>query len=934
MSHSIHLKLFMFKIRSCCVFISSIFYLGIACAQTPSFNFQKLGSEDGLNNSNIFKVEQHINGLMYFTTQNGIYQYDGYNFIKLQINSLKSNALQCVSIQNNDDLFISIRDEGLATYNLKTKKYNLKQQLKFSGNCDNFIITGDYGYFLNTGSDLKIVDFKNNEIINDAALGKDKYNSANCIYKTIGNKILVGRKDGLYELNGKDQIKLDYVKNASVYSIAQSNDGKLIIGSSGNIYIINNNVIEKEIVPVYKAKAITFLLNGERNIEKLITDNYGRIWFTSSPGQNLYLYQNNTVYDVFETLGLPPTLINCIYKDRNQNIWVGTFSEGAYFIQNPHFNSFNFLFNQKTLNVNSVYLKNNLLVAGTSNGLYGLNLNNNQSKVLSKPDDIFNEPIGNINEIDNILYYSSRSDLPPTMFSDSKFSYRFKSIQAAQFYPIDKNRIVVADRVATVLLYNANATQLLDTLISFTNYRISINALLKKNDSLYVATGNGLYVYDFKSKTHKQIIRQDLNYIINDLAIVNGNLFAAHESGITNISSKQLVQQIGNVRLNGVKKIKQFNDQIWLATLDGVYICDKNWAPIKILNKTNGLLSNSVSDIVFNNETVCIATARGVAIANINFILNESSKLNPVILNNVTVNGDTVLANNNLLNLNSTQENITVQFYSPQFNKPNKQLYRYRLDNGEWNKVNDNSIALSIATGGKHIIEISASLDNINWSESTTVNLDKEAKISESNWIYLVIIFVGLLLIAGISLLILKSIKAKAKKRLEDEQQVNVLKHQAMNALLSPHFIFNSLTSIQNYINSNNSLKASEYLAKFSRLIRMIIEKASQREITLQDELARLTYYLELEKERFKNKFDFDIYVDDKLNQVELKIPNMIIQPHVENCIIHGILPKMEHGSLDISFKKMDGNKLRITIEDDGIGHWYGDVFRGDCCVC
>ena len=141
-----------------------------------------------------------------------------------------------------------------------------------------------------------------------------------------------------------------------------------------------------------------------------------------------------------------------------------------------------------------------------------------------------------------------------------------------------------------------------------------------------------------------------------------------------------------------------------------------------------------------------------------------------------------------------------------------------------------------------------------------------------------------------------------------------------MNALLSPHFIFNSLTSIQNYINSNNGLKASEYLAKFSRLIRMIIEKAAQSEITLQDELARLTYYLELEKERFKNKFDFTIKVDENLNKSEIKIPNMIIQPHVENCIIHGISPKLEHGTLSVIFKKAGDNKIFITIEDDGIG--------------
>jgi two-component system sensor histidine kinase YesM len=157
-------------------------------------------------------------------------------------------------------------------------------------------------------------------------------------------------------------------------------------------------------------------------------------------------------------------------------------------------------------------------------------------------------------------------------------------------------------------------------------------------------------------------------------------------------------------------------------------------------------------------------------------------------------------------------------------------------------------------------------------------------------------------------------------KRIQDEQQVNLLKHQAMNSLLSPHFIFNSLTSIQNYINSNNSLKASEYLAKFSRLIRMIIEKASQGEILLKDEVTRLTYYLELEKERFKSKFDYTITVDEALDINSVSIPNMIIQPHAENCIIHGILPKMKHGRLDISFKKTVNGKLLITIEDDGIG--------------
>lgn len=896
------------------------FFSGLLKGQTPSFNYQKLGSEEGLNNANIFNVQQHPNGLLYLTTQNGIYQYDGYNFIKLKIDSLKSNALQSLNIVNAKELYLSLRDEGVASYDLETKKYKLLAQITFSGNCDQFIITDDHAYFLNTGIELTTVDLKTKAIIKDEILKNDRGNTANCIFKTSTNKIFVGRRDGLYELNGTKQTKADYIRNNSVFSITQNKEGKLILGTSGSILIINNNSIEKEIIPTYKSKSVSYLPDGNRNIEKIIADDYGRIWFTSFPGESLYLYENNTVHDVFETLDLPPSLINCIYKDRDQNIWIGTFNDGAYFIQNPYFNSFNFLFNRKILNVNSVYLKNNLLVAGTSNGLYGVNLNSNQSKVLSKPDDVINEPIGNINEINDVIYFSTRNEIPSSIFSDSRSTYRFRSINAAQFYPLEKDRIVIADRQASVLLFNNYGSTFEDTLISFSNYRIAINDFIKTGDSLLVATSSGLYLYNFKTKKQNTVSGLHFRYIINDLATINGKIYLAHESGITELASQKLIQNIGSINLSAVKKIKYFNDLIWLATLDGVYICDKNWNPLKVLNKSSGLLSNSISDIVFNNETVCIATARGISVASINSIINGISKLRPVSIHQLNVNGESQPFISNSISLNKEQENIIFSFYSPLFSKPNKQYYRYRINQGEWTYVNDNSISLSLSTGGEYSLDISASGDRISWSDNSSVKIIKEAKITESYWIYLALALGALLIGSIISWLIIKKVKENAKKRLQEEQQVNVLKHQAMNALLSPHFIFNSLTSIQNYINSNNSLKASEYLAKFSRLIRMIIEKAAQSEITLQDELARLTYYLELEKERFKNKFDFYIEMDPSINTAEVKIPNMIIQPHAENCIIHGILPKMEHGTLLISFKKKDGNKLCICIEDDGIG--------------
>lgn len=859
---------------------------------------------------------------MYFTTQNGIYAYDGYNFSKLEIDSLRSNTLLNAMLQGNDELYLSIRDEGIANFKFKNKHFSLIETLKLDNNADNFIVTDKFAYLLTSGIKLVIVNLKSGEILSDEIKKKDRMNRAFCIYKTSDGKILVGRSNGLYEATDGHQKKTDIFKNTTVHSITQQKNGKLIVGASSKMYVLNNGKIEEEITPAYKTKSTTFQIGGEKSIDKIIADDYGRIWFTSYPNENLYLYQNKKVYDLFAILDIPPTLINCIYKDNQKNIWVGTFNDGVYFIQNTFFDAINFSYNSKSLSVNQVYLKRNLLVAATSNGLYGLNLTTNQTKVLSGQDDILLDPIYSVTEQNGIMYYAKRSEfsLKPAMFMDAKETYKFRPVIARQFYPLGNSKSIVADWFANILLCNEDGTKTLDTLISFSDYRISVNAMLKLDDMLYIGTSNGLFTYDFKTRRYQNLIRNELNFNINDLALINGTLYAAHEAGITDVSNRKLIEKVGKFQLNSVKKIKPFNEQIWLATLDGVFICNQNFEPVKVLNKSNGLLSNSVNDFAFNNDMVSIATARGVATTDLKNILNHNTQLNAVTISHINCNGKIFLSDDNDFKLEADEEDISIYFFSPIFSKPNKQFFRYKTENGEWKYFSDNlSLNLQLA-GGLHLVEISASADNIVWSNTTELKIYKKEKFSEKQSMYWLITLGSLFVILVISFVWIRRVNIKAKKRLRYEQENNLLKHQAMNSLLSPHFIFNSLTSIQNYINTNNSLRASEYLAKFSRLIRMIIEKAGQSNISLHDELSRLTYYLELEKERFKNKFDYTINIDEDINTHELMIPNMIIQPYVENSILHGILPKQAHGELKISFKKNERKKITITIEDNGVG--------------
>ncbi len=904
-------------------FLLIIFFLGlIAKGQSPTFNFQKLGSEDGLNNANIFNIDQHPNGMMYFTTQNGIYYYDGYFFNKLEIDSLKSNALLGATIKNAEELYLSIGGEGIAKYHFGNKNYKPMNALRIQdNNADDFIIDNDYAYLLTWSIKLLMVDLKNNRLIQDEIKQKDNSNLAYCVYKCKDGKVLVGRRDGLYEVRAGRQVKLSVLNNTAVHAITQNQEGKLIIGSNNKLYVLNNFQIEKEIVPNYLGKGNAFQMGGEKSIDKVIADVYGRIWFTSFPNENLYLYENNQVYDVFEALDITPTLINCLFKDKSENLWIGTFNDGVYYLQNPFFSCMNFNFNNKNLNVNQVYMQQNLIVAATSNGLFGLNIKTNETKILSKPDEIFTEAINNILALNHNIYYTKRSefDMKSVALRDSNRVYVFKPLIAKQVYAYNHEQNILADWNANILLCDAFSNKVLDTLITFNDYRISVNAFLKQGDQLYIGTNKGLFQYDFKLKSSRHIIRPELNYNINDIVDIGKNIYVAHEAGISEVNNAKLIQECGKFRLNSVKKIKVYNDLIWLATLDGILVCNAQFDVVKTFNKSTGLPSNSINDITFSGDMLCVSTARGIAYSSVKNVLKYSSKLDPVTIREISFKGESIKADKNVYHFSNEMESVNISFVSAFFNKPNKQFFKWR-DNGEaWTYIGNPAFDLSLS-GGTHQLEICASNDNINWSEATVINIVKEEKLSERQLWYWFLTLLSSFIIILISFILIRRVKLKAKRRLQDEQQVNLLKHQAMNALLSPHFIFNSLTSIQNYINTNNGLRASEYLAKFSRLIRMIIEKAALSEISLHDEITRLTYYLELEKERFKNKFDYSINLDENISTHQVMIPNMIIQPYVENSILHGILPKNEHGHLNINFKSIHAKKLQIVIEDNGIG--------------
>ncbi|UZR99909.1 PAS domain S-box protein [Chondrinema litorale] len=172
-------------------------------------------------------------------------------------------------------------------------------------------------------------------------------------------------------------------------------------------------------------------------------------------------------------------------------------------------------------------------------------------------------------------------------------------------------------------------------------------------------------------------------------------------------------------------------------------------------------------------------------------------------------------------------------------------------------------------------------------------------------------------------------LRQKQKEVLETTKKVAEYKLMALRAVMNPHFLFNSLNSIQYFIALNQKADALSYLSLFSKLIRKVINSSVSGSILLKEEIETIKYYVELESMRFENKFEFDFFIDPDLNTEGIQIPSLLIQPFIENAIIHGINNKEGKGFLQVRLLDMD-NFIKCVIEDDGVGRKRAMEIKGE----
>lgn len=622
-------------------------------------------------------------------------------------------------------------------------------------------------------------------------------------------------------------------------------------------------------------------------VKNIYEDQFGFIWF--SRGDGLYRYDGKAMEYINPTAdpSSPRSyLLGNVYQRENQDYW---FINGAYgfTIYHSKTNDFtqirNFQYKGKQYSLN---LRNIIYVAEKKcfflsgmNGVWKVDTLG-QVQGLYKPTDYhtnFFRNRHNPNET-RTLTYDAKRDILWLGTHSGLYSVRFKNKDKLLRHP---TQFKIPTNVVTH---------------PYRDYYL-INDLQLKGDQLYMAAwSGGLMQFDIDTE----------KWTLHTLKQDKGKLITTGGESLLEITDNQWIIINGNANVGSKVTGQPFLNQ---PLVDG-----------KPIEQGNGVLMDRLGYIwITHFRKIC------------KYQLN-SQLLTPhtaqMYLHAIHVDSllqSTALAHwdNQTLNIPATAKDIKFTFRAihPISYDPIK--YEYRLEGFEENWRQNDTAETAIYTqlsGG--IYQFQARYwDSLSNKYIYTGKATLTVAYQDKTVFYLICALIASILLSIIGLLgyryITKRRNSLATQRYET--QLREVQDAALRSQMNPHFLFNSLNSIRYFIVTNDNIKAANYLTKFSRLIRLILENSRQKLVTLSEELELLRLYIKMEQIRFEDKFDFKIELSKDISPHKLNLPPMLIQPYIENAILHGINPKVGKGSIIITIKK-ENVQLIITIQDNGIG--------------
>ncbi len=366
-----------------------------------------------------------------------------------------------------------------------------------------------------------------------------------------------------------------------------------------------------------------------------------------------------------------------------------------------------------------------------------------------------------------------------------------------------------------------------------------------------------------------------------------------------------------------VVEVSQENDDLYILTSHGLYGM-RDWKSSNKQHHVDTLLlafetigSGQFNDFLLLDSLALIATDFGI------YTLSRSTLLPEYVLPITCRYKDSQIPNRTNITLPYNNNGISLEVHSENYIKPIPVTYLYKIDELDKvvNKTTDNVIKYTKLPAGNYTLSTWSTDALGNESSKITTFIEVPTPLWKQPAIYLLVLILSGILLWMLTRLLVK----REKKRLRVRQDYAELELNALQSQMNPHFVFNCMNSIQCLVNESRIKEADHYITVFSGLMREYLDYSRSKFVTIKQELDTISKYLEMEQIRFEEKLSYT--VSNQLSSTDhgILIPSTILQPFVENALIHGIYPLSRRGHVSVIAEKIQ-NMVTISVVDDGVG--------------
>ncbi|QTE21449.1 sensor histidine kinase [Polaribacter cellanae] len=893
-----------------------------------------LSEKDGLPDKEFYNIIEDTKGFIWLCADKGLFRYDGKSFKNysnkekrgLSVFGVQEDADGNIWCNNISGQFFYVKENKLVTF------IDLSKELK-----------GELALF--RVRKKHVIVFSQNTIyyINRATKLIEKTHFSNFSYSLnvkVGEAIYLATTDSIAVINSKTEYKNLFPTNLST----RDKNGVTIIHGKTEVFQLDSLFFLRQVrfhknkfyqIDFHKNKLLE--LGGFENMEsesiQHIFKNGNQIWFSTTNGVYVYNFSGNKFYEKRQFL--KGKNVTKTIKDKDGNYWFTTLNRGIYVMPNIFIETYDISETHKKITALDKVDSQTLFFGSNNGDVSFFNIKTNKEFNIEMPEASKVSAIA-FDSKKKLGYIGKQTKMHVLDKKTLKCKVIFSTSSAKSFSILNNNDVFVVDYKTTTLLKYANNYKPQKLLL---NRRPYTSFYSKKNNAVFVGYVDGLVKYNAFWNPKTILYKNNPIYGLSITETKDGVLWVAtFKDGIFGIKNDTVIHHFTTKeRLvsNRIEKIEADKTNLWIATDAGIQFLNTKKKSFKTLTKRDGIISYDISGIEIMDDKVVFSSSEGLFSVDKKRAFKAQKEVKVYFTNIEIDDKKEKLKSNYQLAYNQNAVKISFNVNGLIFNQKGKYKYRLLGYNDSWitTAIGESSVKYNSLPAGDYIFQVQPFLDlEENKSEIKSLNFSIKKPFWETWWFILGIL---ILVLGSIILYFRRKIKKKEQQReleinkLSLDNELIALKLENLRSQMNPHFIFNALNSIQEYIILNQKKLASEYLGKFADLIRTYLNHSSKGKITLKEEIDCLEMYLELEKLRFEDKLNYSITNSENLIPDAIYIPTMLIQPYVENALKHGLLHRKNERILTINFSIDKQNSVvKCVIIDNGVGREKAEEFK------